>query len=347
MGVNLTEIIKSAKPVTFDDLAGKRIAIDAFNTIYQFLSIIRDRFTGEPLKDSNGMVTSHLSGIFYRTAKMLEHHIEPIYVFDGKPPEFKKLTTEARSKVREEARKKWQDAVERKDYEAVRRYSQQASKLTSDMIAEAKKLLDAMGIPWIQAPCEGEAQAASMVMKGQVWGTGSQDWDSLLFATPRFVRNLTITGKRKLPKREKYIDIKPELIELDDVLKELGIDQHQLIVLGILIGTDYNPGGIKGVGPKRALDLVKQHKTMEAIMKKVDWDFDIMPQEIFDFFKQPPVDEVRDEDIIQRKLDREALKKVLVDDHEFSEERMESTLKKLEKAGVGSGQAKLGSFFGK
>jgi len=347
MGVNLTELVQSAKPIGFEDLAGRRIAIDAYNTMYQFLSIIRDRFTGEPLKDSKGMVTSHLSGIFYRTARMLEHRIEPVYVFDGKPPAFKKRTTEARNRVREDARKKWEQAVEKKDYEAVRRYSQQASRLTEDMIGEAKKLLDAMGIPWVQAPSEGEAQAAAMVSKGQAWSTGSQDWDSLLFATPRFVKNLTITGRRKVPRKEKYVEIVPELIVLDGVLKELGIGQEQLIVLGILVGTDYNPGGIKGIGPKKALDLVKQHKTLESAISQVKWDAETSAADIFNFFSNPPVEEIKKDAIEPGKLDAEGLKRVMVDEHEFSEDRLEGTLKKLEKASVGSGQAKLASFFGK
>jgi len=349
MGVNLTELVQSAKPIGFEDLAGKCIAIDAYNTMYQFLSIIRDRFTGEPLKDSKGMVTSHLSGIFYRTARMLEHRIEPVYVFDGKPPAFKKRTTEARNRVREEARKKWEQAVEKKDYEAVRRYSQQASKLTKDMIDEAKKLLDSMGIPWIQAPSEGEAQAAAMVRKGQAWSTGSQDWDSLLFATPRFVKNLTITGRRKVPRKEKYIEIVPELVELDGVLRGLGISQEQLIVLGILVGTDYNPGGIKGIGPKKALDLVKQHKrnTLEGAIGSVEWSAEASAEDIFNFFRDPPVDEIGPDKLKQGNLDLDGLKKVMVEEHEFSEDRLEGTLKRLEKAGVGSGQAKLASFFGK
>jgi flap endonuclease-1 len=215
------------------------------------------------------------------------------------------------------------------------------------MIDEAKKLLDAMGIPWVQAPSEGEAQAADMVRKGLAWSTGSQDWDSLMFNTPRFVKNLTITGRRKVPRKEKYIEIVPELIELDTVLRELNINQDQLIVLGILVGTDYNPGGIKGIGPKKALALVKEHNTLEKAMGQVEWSFDVSAEEIFDFFRKPPVDEVKQDDIKQASLDKEQLKKVMVDEHDFSQDRLDSTLKKLEKAGVGSGQAKLGAFLGK
>ncbi len=346
MGVNLTDLVQSARPVGFQDLAGKNIAIDAFNTMYQFLSIIRDRMTGEPLRDSRGQVTSHLSGILYRTTRMIESGIEPVYVFDGKPPEFKRKTTDERRKIREEAMKKWQEAVEKKDYEAVRRYSQQASKLTDDMIKEAKKLLDAMGIPWVQAPCEGEAQAAHMVRKGLSWSTASQDWDSLMFGSTRFVRNLTITGKRKVPRKEKYIEIVPELVELDAVLDGLGISQDQLIVLGMLVGTDFNPGGIKGIGPKKALDLVRQYKDMDSAISHVNWEFDNPPEQVFDFFRNPPVDEINADDVKQGKMDAEKLKKLMHDDHDFSEERVDSAISKLKKASVGTGQSKLASFLG-
>jgi len=210
-------------------------------------------------------VTSHLSGLFHRTSKLLEFGIEPVYVFDGKPPIWKKKTQEAREKIREEARKKWAEAVE-KGEEAIK-YAQASSRLTGNMIDHAKELLDHMGIPWIQAPSEGEAQAAHMCKQGLVWAAGSQDWDSLLFASPRFVRNLTVSGRKKLPGKQTYVEVNPELIDLEHVKKELGINEEQIILLGILIGTDFNPGGIKGVGPKTALKLVKQHKTLENIAK--------------------------------------------------------------------------------
>ncbi|RLI97846.1 MAG: flap endonuclease-1 [Candidatus Aenigmatarchaeota archaeon] len=347
MGVNLTELVKSAKPVSFKDLEGKRVAIDAYNTMYQFISIIRDRFTGEPLRDSSGNVTSHLSGIFYRTSKMLESKIEPIYVFDGKPPEFKHRTIEERNKIRENARKKWEEAVEKKDYAAVRRYSMQASKLTPEMIKEAKRLLDAMGVPWIQAPSEGEAQAANMVRKEIAWSTASQDWDSLLFNTPRFVKNLTITGRRKVPRKEKYVDIVPEIIEHQAVLDELGIGQDQLILLGMLVGTDYNPGGIKGIGPKKALAMVKESKTLEEVVSRIEWDFEPSPEEIFSFFKSPPVEDVSKGDVKQGTIDVDKVKEVMCESHDFSEDRIMSTINKLQKAGAASGQSKLESFFGK
>ncbi len=338
MGVNLGGLIPTQQ-IEYSSLSGKSIAIDAFNTIFQFISIIRDRFTGEPLRDSNGNVTSHLSGLFYRTTKMIEYGIEPVYVFDGKAPEWKKQTQQEREKVREEARKKWAEAVE-KGEEAMK-YAQGSSKLTGEMISHAKQLLDVMGVSWVQAPSEGEAQAAVMAKKGIVWASGSQDWDSLLFATPRFVRNLTISGKKKLPGKQTYIEVKPELIDLEKVKASLGINEDQIILLGILVGTDFNPGGVKGVGPKTALKLVKEHKTLDVLEKNIEWSFNMPLQELFDFFKEPPAEDL---EIKKSKMDLEELKKFLVDEHDFSEERFNSTIKKIQEKKK-EGQKGLGSFF--
>jgi flap endonuclease-1 len=264
MGVQLSKIVPS-KEVELLELSGKKIAIDAYNTIYQFLSIIRDRMTGEPLRDSKGQITSHLSGLLYRTSNLVEVGIKPVFVFDGKPPELKKKTIEARKEAKEEAKKKWKEALE-KGEKAIT-YAQAASHLTDEMVEESKELLNYMGIPWVQAPSEGEMQCAFMCKKKDVWASASQDFDSILVGSPKLIRNISITGKRKLPKKEVYIEIKPEIIELEKVLSTLGINQKQLIIVGILVGTDYNPG-VKGIGPKRAIDLVKKYETLKKVLDR-------------------------------------------------------------------------------
>jgi len=330
MGVNLSDIV-SGKPVEIPDLKGKTIAIDAYNTLYQFLSIIRDRFTGEPLKDSKGRVTSHLSGLFYRTTKLLESGVNLVYVFDGEPPKFKKKTVESRQTIREEAEERLEEARERGDVEGVRRYAQATSKLTDEMIRESKNVLECMGVPVIQAPSEGEAQAAWLVNSGKVWASGSQDWDSLLFGASRMVKNLTITGRRKIPRKEDYMEIRPEVIELDRVLSRLGVDRDQLIIIGILIGTDYNPKGVKGIGPKGALKLVKEKGDLNKIFSEVEWGFETSSKEIFEFFKNPPVEECE----IQRvKPDFEKLEGIMLD-HDFSRERVDKMIDRLKKTGKG------------
>ena len=316
MGVQIAGIIPKTE-VDLRDLTGKKIAIDAYNTLFQFLSIIRQRDTGEPLRDSKGRITSHLSGLFYRTIKLMEAGIKPVYVFDGEPPEFKKRTIEEREEARKKAREKWEKAVKEGREEDIMVYAQGALKLTDEMMEESKKLLDVMGIPWVQAASEGEAQCAFMCKKGDVDFAGSQDYDALLFASPRLVRNLSITGRRKLPRQEAYIEIKPEIIELEKVLSELQITREQLIMIGMLVGTDYNPEGIKGVGPKTALKIVKENKTLEKVLQNVEWNFDVDPKEIFEFFLTPPIEK------------REKIIELMVEEHDFSRERIENALNKL------------------
>lgn len=340
MGVSLSELVES-EPVTLDGLGGRSIAIDAYNTLYQFLSAIRDRDTGEPLRDSSGRITSHLSGLFYRTARLLEAGIRPVFVFDGKPPDFKKEVVQERRRLREEAEKKWKDALAAGDIAGVRTYSQAAVRLTGEMVEQSKSLLALMGVPSVQAPSEGEAQAARMAQKGSVWASGSQDWDSLLFGAPRLVRNLAITGRRKVPGKEQYIEIEPELVELGHVLSGLKLTQEQLIMVGILVGTDYNPGGVKGFGPKKAYKLVSAQGSFDAVFGSVEWVHKTSPQEIFGFFMDAPADDAGFE---RPSAEPEKLRRLLVDEYGFSEERIGSTLRKMDKAGTPRGQTGLGMF---
>lgn len=323
MGVNLSDLV-SGKIIELSDLKNKTIAIDAYNTLYQFLSIIRDRFTGEPLRDSKGRITSHLSGLFYRTVNMIENGLNPVFVFDGKPPEFKEKTKEIREMTKKEAEKKLEEAKSIGDEEAIRRYAQATARLTNEMIEQSKTLLSLLGVPVIQAPSEGEAQAAYMTKRGLAWASASQDWDSLLFGAERMVKNLTISGRRKIPRKEAYIEIKPEIIELKGILNELGINREQLIIIGILIGTDYNPGGVKGIGPKTALKMVKG-KSFNEVFSKVEWNFEIDPKEIFDFFMNPVA---KDVEIEKPKADFEKLKEFMLS-FDFSEERINNALEKL------------------
>lgn len=340
MGVNLREIV-TPRETDMESLNGKAIAIDALNIIYQFLSIIRDRFTGEPLKDSQGNVTSHLSGLFYRTTRMLENAITPVFIFDGKPPEFKRGVVEERQRIKEEAKKKLEEAVKEGDQEKIRLYAQQTSKVTSGMLDDAKQLLQAMGIQYVDAPSEGEAQASYMNRKGIVYACGSQDWDSLLFGSPILIRNLASTGRRKLPGKESYVNVNPEIIDIEQTLSSLGINQDQLIMIGMLVGTDYNPGGVKGLGPKKALELVKERKTLENVIGHTGWEFDTPAENIFEFFKNPPSTDV---EIKAGIPDSERVKALLLE-HDFTEERIGRTLEKLHGAQDRKKQSSLQGFF--
>jgi len=345
MGVNLGGLV-GATAISLDGLAGKVLAVDAYNTLYQFLSIIRDRMTGEPLRDSEGRVTSHLSGVFYRTSSLLEAGARPVFVFDGKPPAFKRMVIEERQKAREEAAKKWKAALEEGRVEAARIAATASARLTKEMVEESKALLKAMGVPWVQAPSEGEAQAARMVKDGLAWASASQDWDSLLFGAPRMARNVTVSGKRKVPYKEKYIEVSPELIVLDDALRSLGITQEQLITIGILTGTDYCPAGVRGIGPKKALKLVKEKGSFAEALKSLGsgaWACETPAEEIYTFFLNPPTERV---DIPAWKCDAGAVRRIM-SEHSFSEERVEKVLERLDAAGKEKQQAGLNAFLGK
>lgn len=331
MGVQLGEIVPR-RSIELKDLKGKKIAVDAFNTIYQFLSTIRQA-DGTPLMDKKGNITSHLSGLFYRNINLMLEGIKLVYVFDGKPPKLKKKTQLMREEIKKEAYEKFEEAKQEEDIEGMKKYAQQLTKIDEKIINESKELLEAMGIATIQAPGEGEAQAAYLAKEGKVYAVASQDYDSLLFQSPRLIQNLTLSRKRKTVSG--FVYISPEIIELQNVLNSLQINLDQLICLGILIGTDYNPGGVKGIGPKKALEIVKKYKQPVLIFKNVEKQILIMPEEkrfdwkeIFEIFHKPDVSNF---EIKFPTLDEEKIKKILLK-RDFSEERIDSALEKLRKA---------------
>jgi flap endonuclease-1 len=267
---------------------------------------------------------------------LIENNIKLIWVFDGEPPSFKAGTTQERKAIKEEAHKKWKEFLERGDLKEARKAAQATSQLTREMIDQSKNLLEYMGIPVVQAPSEGEAQCSYLCEKNLVYSVASQDSDSLLFNSPRLVRNLSITGKRKLPRQGVFVDVKPELIELKNVLKELGITREQLIILGLLVGTDYNPG-IEGYGPKKALVLVTKEKTLNNVLSNVEWNWDIPAEDLYEFFLNPPTIEA---DINFKPLQTDKILEMLVGQHEFSQERVEKVIKTLTDAK----QTSLGSW---
>lgn len=338
MGVGISDVVKS-KEIDFNDLENKVVAVDAYNIIYQFLSSIRQR-DGTPLKDSEGRVTSHLSGLLYRNANLIENNIKLVYVFDGKPDMMKEGTLEKRKKRKKKAKKEYEEALEKGDLETARTKAQQTSRMDAEIEGSSKELLSLLGIPWIQAPSEGESQAVHMVKKGDAWAVSSQDYDSLLLGAPRLIKNLTITGRRKLPGRNEYKDINPELIILEDVLTELEITREQLIDIGILCGTDYNDG-VKGIGPKRGLKYVKKYGDLESVLKEKDKEVNNY-ERIKELFLDPQITE--DYSIEFKKMDVDGIKKFLCEKHEFSESRVQSALDKIKEGRDKEKQTSLSAF---
>ena len=327
MGVKLKDIIEPEK-INFKDLEGRAVSIDAFNTLYQFLATIRQR-DGQPLCDENGNITSHLSGILYRNSSMVEKGIKPIYVFDGKAPELKSDTQAKRREIRDEAEKIYKEALAEGDTEKARKFAMRSSKLSPEIIESSKKLLTLMGIPYIEAKGEGEAQAAYLVDKGDAYAVASQDYDCLLFGAKRVVRNLAVNSN--LGNLEFY--------ELRRVLQELKITREELIDMGILIGTDFCEG-LKGVGAKTALKLAKKgqlQEKLDELQKQSTHDLN----EVREIFLNHNVN--TDYNIKWNKPDKEGLVEFLCYEHGFSENRVVKASDKLKN--LSSSQGSLDAWF--
>jgi len=339
MGVDISGILIKHQ-TSIKENSGITVSIDAFNIIYQFLSSIRGE-DGEPLKDEYGNITSHISGIFYRTATLLENNIKPVYSFDGKPYRLKNETLKERKAIKEKNIAELNIAIEAHDTAKIKTLSSRINYITEDIISESKKLLDLMGVPWVQAPSEGEAQASYMSKIGQVDSVISQDYDCLLLGAKRVLRNFTMYGRRRISGTGKFININPEIIDLKENLDNLGITQEQLIDIGILVGTDFNPG-IRGIGAKTGLSLIKKYGDIKSVLQKKEKTMDNI-DEVREFFLNPPVEDVKE---LKFPLpDRNGIIKYLCEEHSFSENRINSILDRIEKKYSGANQSNLDKYF--
>lgn len=344
MGLNISEIIPR-KEIELSELKNKTISIDAFNTLYQFLTTIRQA-DGTPLMNSDGKITSHISGLFYRNIALLEEGITPIYVFDGDPPELKNKEVQRRIENKEKAERKLLSAREEENIEDMKKFSARTVKITQEIIDESKELLSFLGIRVVQANGEGEAESSLLALRNISWASASQDYDSLLYGTPRLIRNLTLAKKRKTS-TGLIVDTKIEIIEFREVLNRLRINREQLICLAILVGTDYNPGGVRGIGQKRALEIVQRYeypfKIFEYIKNSQRYQMDFDWQEIFKIFNsfKPITSELPD----PNSIDREKLKNIMTKKYGFSEERIENALSRLDNLEDIKKQKGLSEFF--
>jgi len=350
MGIKINELVNEVKrTITFENLFNKRVAIDAFNTIYQFLAIIRQR-DGTLLMDDEGNVTSHLSGLFYRTINFLEHNIRPIFVFDGIPSELKLDTIEERRKIKEEYKEKMIKAKEAEDFREAKMYAQLTSKLDKNMIEESKKLVNYFGIPIIDASSEGEAQSAYLVQLGDAWACASQDYDTLLFGGERLIRNFAVSRTVKVRDTSKTLDI--EYISLEKFLENLKITREQLVEMGILIGTDFFPG-VKGIGQHTALDLIKEYGSLENILKsnikvrgkEINIDVEVIDR-IKQIFLNPDIKKEYPK-LVWKKIDYEKIQELLIEKHNFSTQRVSNALERLKKQELSKRQVTLDSFLKK
>ncbi|MCK4848340.1 MAG: flap endonuclease-1 [Candidatus Heimdallarchaeota archaeon] len=350
MGTQISKLLINCRQnITISDLSGKIVGFDAYNTIYAFLARIRDKSTGGGyFTDSDGHVTSHLLGLFPRLTYFLQNDIKPVFIFDGKPPIFKAKEISYRKNRKKIAEIKRATAIADGKLEEASKFAQATSKLTPDILKDTKTLLQLLGIPFIQAPSEAEAQGAMMNQRGLIQAMASQDYDSFLFGCPIVIRNLGVSQRRKIPNQPKFVEISTEQIILKELLQELGLkSREQLILLGILVGTDYNPKGIKGIGPKTAIKLVREYPNLNSLQKYLESKYsleEILPYSLatlLDCFKSPESDP--NLNFAFSKPQPKKLSEFLVGDREFKPERIRNSLKILERL---SKQSKLDQFFG-
>lgn len=328
MGLNLKQLVDRDQ-IKMDAFSSKIIAIDAYNALYQFLAIIRGQ-DGLHLSDSQGRITSHLSGMLYRNVNFLSLGIKPIYVFDGKPPSLKSAEIERRRQIKKDATIKYERAVAVGNMDDAKKFAQQSTSMRDGMVKDSKILLDYFGIPYVDAPSEGEATAAHLTTNGLAYASASQDFDSVLFGSKRLIRNFTNNGRRKIPGRNAYMNVEPEIIKLQKTLDSLELTREELVDVGILIGTDFNPDGFEKIGPKTALKLIKQHSRLEEIPKIQEQLEEIDYKQIREIFLKPNIKDVKDVEFGD--VDYDGITKYLVKERNFSEERISSSLNRLRKA---------------
>ena len=315
MGIKLGPLLET-RPIKMEELTNQKVAIDGYNILYQFLSSIRQA-DGNLLTDSDGRVTSHLSGIFFKLSNLVDNGIKPCIIFDGKPPKLKKRLLEERRLRKIKAEIEWEAAISAGDTETARTKAQQTTRLDKEMLIDSKKLLDLLGIPWFDAPSEGEAQVAYLIESNKVDYGASQDFDTILFGAKNFVRNLTLSNRRKLPKQNKWVAVTPEIIDVDLSLSKLGLSREQLVDVSILMGTDFN-SGIDGIGPKRGVKLVQECGNAEKALEKLDKKIDNL-DEIRELFLNPLVD---DFDPVWGIPDSQGLENFLCNDYRFNRDRV-------------------------
>jgi len=334
MGVNLTPIAVRHE-TSLEALRGRTVAVDGNLELYQFLSIMRTR-DGRPLMDKAGHVTSHLNGLMFRTTRLIsDYDIRPVFVFDGPPPDLKQAEISRRRQARDQAQKAYEAALASGDLGAAWSKAVAATRLTQDMVEDAKRLLTYLGIPWIQAPSEGEAQAAFLARRGDVWAAASKDYDALLFGAPRLLRFLGIGSREFLPSLGRFRRVRPEVLDLEENLRALGLTREQLIDVAILVGTDFNEG-VKGIGPKTAVKLLRKWGSLERIPEQIRNRLPEDVDAIRAFFLDPPV--VSTTDLEFRPVREERIIEFLCDEHSFSRERVSAILGRLRRPRARTGR---------
>ena len=341
LGVLLTPILKREQ-TSFKALYGKSFAVDASIELHQFLALIR-KPDGSLFTDPRGRVTSHLIGLLTRTSRLVtDYKLHPIFVFDGRPNPLKKATIEARRKIQQKAQTEYAQAIAAKDYSQAWSKVVMTGRVTGDVLADAKRLLSLMGIPWLEALEDGEAQASFMAAKGDVWAVGSKDYDCLLFGAPILARYLTLTGREYLPSKKTSRPLIPELVKLADNLEALGISREQLVDLALLVGTDFNEG-VMGIGPKKGLALVRKYGAAEKFPEEIRSGLPSDLDRVRSIFLHPRV--LENYSLKRDRPDPDGVIEFLCEERAFARDRVQKVVDRLVESRAES-DSQLGKWLG-
>lgn len=333
----------ATKEGKFENYFGRKIAIDASTSIYQFLVAVRQEENA--LTNSDGVVTSHLNGMFYRTVRMIDAGIKPVYVFDGKPPTMKGGELAKRHARAEQAQNDLAKAKESGNQEDIEKFSKRTVRATKQQSLDCKKLLQLMGVPVLDAPCEAESTCAKLCAAGKVFAVGTEDMDALTFGSTVLLRHLTYADAKKVPPME---------FRLADVLSGLELTMPQFIDVCILCGCDYTDK-IKGVGPETALKKIKEYGSLDALLNSQDklvvGDDKVPPSlregyaEVQRLFLHPEAADPETVELKWTEPDVEGIVSFMCGEMGFDEKRIRSSCEKLRKAKDKGNQVRIENFF--
>ncbi|XGW21011.1 hypothetical protein V3C99_004179 [Haemonchus contortus] len=317
---------------------GRKVAVDASMCLYQFLIAVRQ--DGSQLQSESGEVTSHLMGMFYRTIRMIDNGVKPCYVFDGKPPDMKSGELEKRMEKRAEAEKALTEAKEKGDTVAADKFERRLVKVTKEQNEDVKRLLRLMGVPVVEAPCEAEAQCAALVKANKVFATATEDMDSLTFGSNILLRHMTFSEAKKMPIKE---------FSLPRILEDFDMPMEQFIDLCILLGCDYCES-IRGIGPKKAFELIKTYGDIESILENIDTKKYVPPdnwpyKRARELFRNPEVANCDEINLVWKEPDVDGIIQFMCEEKSFAEDRVRSAIEKIKKGRGSATQGRIDLFF--
>lgn len=335
MGVKLQNLIQR-KPIHVSDLKGKIVAVDAPNIIFSLLNFSyknKQYSASNLMTDRTQRAISHLYGLLFRINFFYTKKIFPIFCFDGRDSELKHVISKDQLADFQVINRWYQEAIESNNFKIARKIALGKEFLWPNIITESKQLLNALGVPYIDSPASAESQCAHLVKGGIAHYAVSQDFDTLLFGCPALIQNLSKSLRRKKKGKWIYNKVSTFQIDLESNLKQLKLDRFQLVDLSMLLGTDYNPG-VKQIGPKTALELIKTYHNLEGIIasQKNKYNFAQLTSEkiqaIRKIFLMADVLE-KLPDLYWDPPDNTRILKLMCKDHTLNQERVKNNIQKL------------------